>query len=512
MDSLFVWMDLHPEIVLLIIATVVLVPFVQFLEPILSAWRDGIVCRLRSDAAMIAPDERGLLPVARQALESGALVPGALNLMNPALVRPDERGLLPIDQSLLTSNAAAEQALALLASYLLNGRPTPNVPHSISYAPHMAYRNDVNAIDQNAHALAPTVQPSDFWQLYSAGALPTNGFLMGYDLQNGQAVTADWKQLYSALIGGASGSGKSTLIRSILAQSALQGGRFVVLDPHYGAGDESLGASLMALRPLMLCDVAGNDKQMSDALHFVADIGKRRLTGQDQDKTPVVLVVDETTALLQRSNVTGDLTEVLGTISQETRKVGVFALCIGQQFHSEVMDTTVRNSFVSMIATRSRRDVARTMSGNTEFAKQAETLTIGQAVWMQPDGNVTKIAVPNTTKQHVWMVAQALDGQNGPKTGAAFLTSTPGSQDDFDFQTDRTEVNGKSTGSQREVKNLGDATDARIVDLFLSGSDPQQIVQDVFGVKSTGGGRKYQEHLAHVYTVMRDYWRSDRDA
>lgn len=512
MDSFFVWLDYHPEVVVLVIFVVVLVPLVEFFTPIVSAWQFSIVRRLRGDAELIAPDERGLLPVARQSLESGALVHGALGLVNPALVRPDANGLLPIHQSLIESNAAAEQVLALLASYLLNGRPMPNVPHSISYAPHMAYRNDVNGIGQDSPIVAPTVQPSDFWQLYSAGALPAHGFLMGYNLDDGKAITAEWKQLYSALIGGASGSGKSTLIRNILAQSALQGGRFVVLDPHYGAGDESLGASLMALRPLMLCDVAGNDKQMSDALHYVADIGKRRLGGQDQDKTPVVLVVDETTALLQRSNVADELTQVLGQISQETRKVGVYALCIGQQFHGEVMDTVVRNSFVSMIATRSRRDVARTMSGNTEFAKQAETLTIGQAVWMQPDGNVTKIAVPNTTQQHVWMVAQQLGAQNGPKTGPVFLTSTLENQAGFDFPSDETEVNGKSTGSQREVKNLGDATDTRIIDLFLSGSDPQQIVQDVFGVKSVGGGRKYQEHLAHVYTAMRAYWKSDRGA
>lgn len=479
---------------------------------LVDTWFSSKEHTIASNAQMIAPDERGLLPVARQAIEAGQLVQEALGLVNPALVRPDERGLLPVSQSLLTSNAAAEQVLALLASHVLNGRPVANVPHSISYAPHVAYRNDVNAIGQEAQALPVAAQPGDFWSLYSAGALPHDGFLMGYGLEDGQAVTADWRQLYSALIGGQAGSGKSTLIRNILAQSALQGGRFVVLDKHYGAGDESLGESLEPLRPLMLCDVASDEKQMVAALRFVADIGQRRLSGQDTDKTPLVLVVDETTALLQRSNVASALTDVLGMISQETRKVGVYALCIGQQFHGDVMDTTVRNSFVSMIATRSRRDVARTMSGNTEFAKMAETLGIGQAVWMRPDGAVTKIAVPNTTQQHVWMVAQQVGAQNGPKTGTAFLTSTPESQADFDFQTNAPEAKGKSTGSQPEVKNLGDATDARIVDLFLSGIDPQQIVQEVYGVKSVGGGRKYQESLSHVYTVMRDYWRSDRGA
>ncbi|MFN8487130.1 MAG: type IV secretory system conjugative DNA transfer family protein [Caldilineaceae bacterium] len=428
-----------------------------------------------------------------------------------SLVQPDSNGLLPVARQLLESGALTNQILMLAAQHVTNHQPVQPVPNTITYSPHMAYRNDVNAIGQEAQTPLPSLVTQDFWQLYSAGALPSNGFLLGYSLEDGQPVTADWKQLYSALIGGASGSGKSTLIRNILAQSALQGGRFVVLDPHFGAGEESLGASLMPLRPLMLCDVASNDKEMSSALQYVATIGKRRLSGQDTDKSPVVLVVDETTALLQRSNVADELTEVLGTISQETRKAGVFALCIGQQFHGEVMDTTVRNSFVSMIATRSRRDVARTMSGNTEFAKHAETLTIGQAVWMQPDGTVTKIAVPNTTQQHVWMVAQALDAQTSPKTGAALLPSTPEISLPNDDNFIDVEGNGKATGRQTEGKILGDATEVRIVDLFLAGSDMQEIVQTVFNINSNGG-RQYIEKRNFVQDVLRKYWKSDRGA
>ena len=91
---------------------------------------------------------------------------------------------------------------------------------------------------------AATTAPNTFWQLYQAGQLPSKGFLLGYSLDDdGEAITADWQGLYSSLIGGKSGMGKTTLIRSILAQSALQGGKFIVVDPHHGAGPESTGLS-----------------------------------------------------------------------------------------------------------------------------------------------------------------------------------------------------------------------------------------------------------------------------
>lgn len=417
---------------------------------------------------------------------------------------------MPMARRLLSDGSVTDAQFTLIDREIDALRTHPNVPHTITYSPHMV-KNTTALESEVTEAEAPALQVADFWSLYNGGKLPAHGFLMGYNLEDGQPVIANWKQLYSALIGGMSGSGKSTLMREILAQSALQGGKFVVLDPHYGAGEESTGASLMPLRNLMLCDVASDEKQMVDALHFVSDIGRRRLSGQDTDKSPLILIVDETTALLQRSNVAAELTNVLGQISQETRKVGVYAMCLGQQFKNNVMDTTVRNSFVSMIATRSRRDVARVMSGNTEFAKQAETLTTGQAVWMQPDGTVTKFVVPNTTAQHIWLVAQTLGAQNEGKTEVQFCLPPPESNLPDDEDSDDTEGIGKASGRQPEGKTTGDATEMRIVDLFLSGTDPQEIVKVIFNVDSNGG-RKYIEKRDYIYTVMRDYWRSDRGA
>jgi len=459
-------------------------------------WFDVTIFKMRSDANMIAPDERGLLPVARQLLEAGALVPGVLGLVNPALVRPDERGLLPVHQSLVDSNVIAEQVLQLLASHLLNGRPQANVPSSISYAPHMIYKNDIKAEGGAEVPALPAFTPKSFLELFQAGALPKDKFVMGYDLESGAIVEATWRQLYSALIGGQSGAGKSTLIRNILAQSALQGGRFVVLDPHYASGEESLGQSLSPLRSLMLCDVAANEKQMADALRFVSDIGQRRLHGEDGDRTPLILVVDETTALLSRNAIKTQLLDVLGMIAQETRKVGVYAMAIGQNFKGEIFDTTARNSFVSMLSCRARKDVARVQSGNSEFADIAESLTIGQCVWMQPSGDVTKIAVPNCTEQMIDVVARTIE--KTPKTQPpALLEVDPLTKPLTEPLT--TPLTTVSEGKREWIVGLT-AKQQNAIQMYLDGASKSQIIADLWGAK---GGPPFQAASAEFDEALR---------
>lgn len=419
-------------------------------------------------------------------------------------VAPDEAGRLPVPASLLRQPEFAHRAIdSHQASYLAN-------LSTFHYSPE-SNQNITGADGQTMTAAAAA--PSTFWQLYQAGQLPGKGFLMGYSLdEDGQEVTADWKELYSSLVGGKSGAGKSTLIRSILAQSALQGGRFVVVDPHYASGDESLGASLAPLRGLMLCDVASEEKQIVDALRYIGQIGQRRLAGQDKERWPLILVVDETTALFQRSNVAGVLCDVLGQISQETRKVGVYAMCIGQNFDGRVMDTTVRNSFVSMISMRARRDVARVQSGSTEFGRMAETLTIGQCVWMAPSGEMHRLSVPNCTAGDLELVARSFDGQNTYIADNAQLQresiTSKALPSHFqatsnDAENDVLEVGGSASGSGSEVHREVDSVRAqRVITAFLDGDSYTKIAKDIYGVT---GGRRYNDARDEIDSILRSH-------
>lgn len=422
-------------------------------------------------------------------------------------IAPDEAGRLPVPASLLRSPEFAHRAIdSHQASYMAN-------LSTFNYSPESS--QTITGADGQTMAAAATTTPATFWQLYQAGQLPGKGFLLGYSLdEDGETVTADWKELYSSLIGGKSGAGKSTLIRSILAQSALQGGRFVVVDPHYASGEESLGASLEPLRSLMLCDVASEEQQIVDALNYVGAIGKRRLAGQDKERTPIILIVDETTGLFQRSNVAGALTNVLGQIAQETRKVGVYAMCIGQNFDGRIMDTTIRNSFVSMISMRARRDVARVQSGNTEFGKMAETLTIGQCVWMSPAGEMHRLAVPNCTAADLELVARSFDGKNVyvadnaqlPVVEAASVTTsgaTSGATSTGDESAlSPTLRSGSRSATEAATEAADMAKTERVIGLFVAGESIGKIVKDVYAV---AGGDKYTRATNEVNEILRSH-------
>ena len=415
-----------------------------------------------------------------------------LECKNAELVRAID-GVFPIAHNAITSGDYNRHMLELAARRIETLAPVPNVPNSLTYSPHITQKGELGELPELSHAFMPQAA-SDFYNLFMGGKLPKDKFFIGTSLDDGTEVTATWQKLYSALIGGMSGSGKSTLIRSLLAQSALQGGRFVVIDPHFGAGEESLGASLQPLRNLMLCDVASNDREMLSALKFVADIGQRRLSGQDKDHSPIVLVVDETTGILQRGNIAEQLIDVLGMIAQETRKVGLYAFCIGQNFSGQVLPTEVRNSFVSFISCRARRDVAKVQSGNNEFGKLAEQLTIGQAVWMTPSGEVHRISVPNCTQSHLAHIAQTLtvNAHENPMTQPMIPPMIADSSSAKESQEFIGQVIGQVMSAEEQ----------RIKQLFLGGSSVGDIAVELFGVSKTAGN-PYVKACADVQSALR---------
>jgi hypothetical protein len=231
---------------------------------------------------------------------------------------------------------------------------------------------------------------------------------------------------------------------------------------------------------------------MLDTLRYVVDVGKRRLQGRDKDRTPLVLVVDELTALLERSSIAGNLTQALGFISQETRKVGVFCIASGQQFSSEIMSPAVRNSFASYLTCRTRRDVARVMSGSNTFGKAAETLTVGQAVWMTPQGEFHRLAVPNTTQRHIEMIAQMLPRQREAATApAAALSASP---PPIPIPSEVASAAVEASGS------VFDPRVARVRQLILEENPAKAIIAEVWGAT---GGDSYRKASAEYQAIVR---------
>jgi energy-coupling factor transporter ATP-binding protein EcfA2 len=328
--------------------------------------------------------------------------------LNTELVHP-VNGVLPVPRSEVRSVGWMEERLALMERHIQTQMPVQNVPHT--YAPKFATDREQRFIERTDHPLLPvTTQPAlDFYSLWNTGKLPFNKFLLGFRLDNNEPIYADWEMLYSSLVGGESGSGKSTLLRLILAQSILQGGKFVVIDPHFLAGEESLGASLMPLRNHMMCDIACEDKDILAALGYMNRLIDNRKKGKSNDKTPVILIADELTALLTRSNVSAQLEYTLGYIAHESRKMGIFAVCTGQQWQGDIISPKVRNSFVSVLSCPSRRQTAKVLSDDLEFAKLTANLKVGEAAWKSRLNGIVTFSVPNTTQQHIALLSDNIN-------------------------------------------------------------------------------------------------------
>jgi hypothetical protein len=402
-------------------------------------------------------------------------------------VLPDENGLLPVAERLLADPVFAMRALEV------HHAKAQQVPSSFHYSVKGGPAAEVLALPEATQA---AIQPETFWQLWQAKKLPDNGFLLGYSLEDGQPVTANWLDLYSTLVGGNSGSGKSTMTRSLLAQVAMQQGQFVVVDPHCWAGEESLSYSLAPLSSHMPIAMPTNESEMVDALNYVYEFANRRLAGDDQSRTPFVLVVDELPALMD-SDIADTLTRTLRKVVREARKVGVYALCCGQQFHSDFFPTTVRNGFVSFFGYQMRTDDARMMAGST----------------------VHRLAVPNCTMQDLDLVAShvftpkagaqlsknattpVISGSGSGSGSGSTIGSGSGSDRLADTYLERHFPKSR-TATELVAELENEERTSRAISMFLSGTSNTEIVATLWDAKT---GDKKMRALQELNSILRSH-------
>lgn len=367
-----------------------------------------------------------------------------------------------------------------------------NVGTPYTYAPHLSIRNDTAALldqvqDTPAAALAsiPT-----FADLLARGRIGRgNPLVLGYDETDASEITGSWLDLYSTIVAGMPGVGKTTTQRFLACQTALQGARFAIIDPHAGAADDSLAATLQPLSSAFVCDPASSDKAILDVVRYVADVGARRIAGKDSDTTPLILWADELTALLGRSSVGDDLAELLERIAQEYRKRFVFVCGSGQIWTASRSTSELRDSFASVVCHRMKRGQARLLLP-TEEASQVERLATGHAVLWRTSGATQAIVVPNTTAGDVRRTAELLT-DNQPTMPRVSVVNQP----------HVSQVSAPDYSVPASAKTLSPEA-ARIVGLFLEGKDAGAIVTEVYGLPSKAGS-PYLRRLSEVQAAIR---------
>jgi hypothetical protein len=361
----------------------------------------------------------------------------------------------------------------LLASYQFQH---PQVPHSLTYAPAPRFSNS-----QQGMLPEPTPAPhqaaATFADLLNRGRVGSGQpLLLGLQADGGELV-GSWLDLYSTAVAGLPGTGKTTSQRFLAAQTALHGAKFVVCDPHWGAAEDSLGGTLNPLLSRVgLCEVASTDKAILDAVKMVDSIGKQRMQARGE-REPLIIWIDEATALLNRSTVGPALAELLEGIAQEYRKVGVYASISGQIWTAErAGGSALRDSLASCLVHRMKRPQARLLVP-ADTATEVERLSTGRAILYRTSGQLDTLTIPNTTNADMKVVASLLSDQ-AASTPAATLR-----QDD-----------GSTTAKAYS------AEERRILDMFTAGASIAEIAREMSGAKN---GRRYTEASERVQAVVR---------
>lgn len=221
-------------------------------------------------------------------------------------------------------------------------------------------------IEQQPRALLPSPDATKLLSHASDGQI-----CLG--VGDGGAVIEELDKVRGVLVLGLGGGGKTNTAIWLIAQVLAQGGRFLLIDKHARAKKDSLYSQVKpwAKAALGPCGVDGKS-----ALKVVSDARKilnARLAGGSCDY-PFLLIIDEFTAIMRQlksdgewSPVAESLVALVGDFNSEGRKVGCFAICIGQASNADkVGGSDVRDTFCTRVVHRMQEKQASMLSMTDE--------------------------------------------------------------------------------------------------------------------------------------------------
>jgi hypothetical protein len=382
----------------------------------------------------------------------------------------------------------------------------PAALHSLSF--HDSSKMQPPALLPEAPQLAgPVADVPTFRSALDAGmvGLGMDGrrqpLILGYDAATGKPIEGSWKDLYSAGIGALQGAGKSWLEAFLLSQSAAQGARLIICDPHAGHEEESLSARIAALRPAFLCDVAQTDREVLDALRLANDELERRKMGKGKT-WPLIIAVDEWTSLLRGE--LADLLPIYATnFAEAGRKFNVNGLFSAQGWTKDAAGL-VRNRLTAHYVLRQRPDEARYQLGlrASQMPDDIRTLPDATGYLLTTRGVFTKIVIPKMTPADLEIVGAGL-GRSPVSDSRSFgfapaRRETAAQADSNQIETDR-----ESGVNRAQTPDTLSPDVARVLALFAAGKTIGEIVKALWGeLSGTPYNRKREEVEAIIRSVV----------
>lgn len=218
-------------------------------------------------------------------------------------------------------------------------------------------------------------------------------------------LTASLHDLMHVLAVGASGFGKSAFLRALIWQLAQ------VKEPVQIVGIDCFGSELNAIADWdrLLFPIATDLPAAASTLKAITEeIIRRKGLYAEQPRAydlqsynrlvtnqlaPIVMLVDEGTAMLNDAGIADPLRQVV----QTARQFGVYALLAGQNVNHRVMPTQIRDNFSTRLCFHTSQASRHVVLGETP-----EDVTVKGRAWIQRPGEMLRqIQCPFVTRDEV---------------------------------------------------------------------------------------------------------------
>ena len=309
-----------------------------------------------------------------------------------------------------------------------------NAPYT--YAPRFDYRDGSPRLQEDQQPQQQLLPPGPvriptFADLLAAGEVGPGQrdmlfcFELVEDDSSGQvqfvplrgAITAQHTQLIVA----GSQSGKTTYMANNLAQAAVLGALFYIVDPHRNHPEKSLSGKVGALKDWFILPSATTHQEIAQVLAHATRVRDARIQGQPTpyDGYHIIFVVDEVPALmaLQKSNdkqlrkLYLDLALFMQSLGTQTAKIGMTGLFASQLATKEALgEINFRDACMSHLIMRLPPTQARSLRIlGRDAVRELPTFPKGHGFLMLSDATeVRRVASSNVTPADLAYLASLL--------------------------------------------------------------------------------------------------------
>ena len=231
------------------------------------------------------------------------------------------------------------------------------------------------------------------------------------------AITAQHTQLIVA----GSQSGKTTYMANNLAQAAVLGALFYIVDPHRNHPEKSISGKFAALKDWFILPSAMTHQEIAQVLAHATRVRDARIQGQPTpyDGYHIMFVVDEVPALmaLQKSNdkqlrkLYLDLALFMQSLGTQTAKFGMTGLFASQLATKEALgEINFRDACMSHLIMRLHPTQARSLRIlGPDAVRELPTFPKGHGFLMLSDATeVRRVASSNVTPADLAYLASLL--------------------------------------------------------------------------------------------------------